>query len=712
MVETEATRVQESIVRLLRPASVVIVGASDKSGSLGASVLGNLISSRYDGAIHLVNPKRTEIDGRRCVASVKDLPEGIDCAVLAIPKAGVLEALRVCAERGVGAAIVFAGGFAESGEAGRAEQAEVARIARESGMTIEGPNCLGMVNAIDDIALTFVSTPRSSFPGGRGVAIVSQSGAMAAVLGVTFRAHALDLTYSISTGNEAASGVEDFVEYLLGDQHTAVIALLVEQFRKPRRFLELARRARESGKHIVLLHPGSSGAARASAATHTGAIAGDYDVMRTKVADAGVIVVETLEELVDVSHLLLRCPALPSGGTAVLTESGAFKALTLDLCERLGLAVPPLSDQTVTALRAVLPEFIPPSNPLDVTAQGLVDPDLYRRTLPPLLADDSFGSVVLTIILTDESTGALKLPPILDAISTFNLKKPIIFAGLDEGAWINPEYVARLHGLHVPFFPTAERAFRALARLNAVRSEPSITTEARAVPILRLPNGVLTEYESKKIFRAADFPVPTGELARSLDEAIAIAEQIGFPVALKAQSVELLHKTDAGGLVLNLRDRDELATGWERLRKNLSQSRPNLLLDGVLVERMGEKGVEFIVGARNDPEWGATVVVGLGGIFAEALHDVRLLVPGLTVEQIVAELHRLKGAALLGSFRGAPAPDVRAIAEVGRRLGDFMLAHREVAEVDLNPVVAHTKGATVLDALIVVSEDPGSGDGR
>jgi acetate---CoA ligase (ADP-forming) len=712
MVETEATRVQESIVRLLRPASVAIVGASDKRGSLGASVLSNLISSRYVGAIHLVNPKRTEIDGRRCVASVKDLPEGIDCAVLAIPKAGVLEALRACAERGVGAAIVFAGGFAESGEGGRAEQAEVARIARESGMTIEGPNCLGMVNAIDDIALTFVSTPRSSFPGGRGVAIVSQSGAMAAVLGVTFRGHALDLTYSISTGNEAASGVEDFVEYLLGDQHTAVIALLVEQFRKPRRFLELARKARESGKHIVLLHPGSSGAARASAATHTGAIAGDYEVMRTKVADAGVIVVETLEELVDVSHLLLRCPALPSGGTAVLTESGAFKALTLDLCERLGLAVPPLSDQTVTALRAVLPEFIPPSNPLDVTAQGLVDPDLYRRTLPPLLADDSFGSVVLTIILTDESTGALKLPPILDAISTFNLKKPIIFAGLDEGAWINPGYVARLHDLHVPFFPTAERAFRALARLNAVRSEPSITIEARAVPVLRLPNGVLTEYESKKIFRAADFPVPTGELARSLDDAIVIAERIGFPVVLKAQSAELLHKTDAGGLVLNLRDRDELATGWERLRKNLSQSRPNLLLDGVLVERIGEKGLEFIVGARNDPEWGATVVVGLGGIFAEALHDVRLLVPGLTVEQIVAELHRLKGAALLGSFRGAPAPDVRAIAEVVRRLGDFMLAHPEVAEVDLNPVVAHTKGATVLDALIVVSEDPGSGDGR
>ena len=394
---------RSSIDRLLRPRSIAIVGASEKRGSFGASVLANLETSHFSGDIYLVNPKRSEINGRSCMASVDDLPTGVDCGVLAIPRQGVLDAVRACGRKDFGGIIIFSAGFAESGDAGKAEQEKIARIARESGMIIEGPNCLGMVNAVDGVALTFVTTPKLEFRGPRGVGIISQSGAMAAVLGVAFRSHKLGLTYSISTGNEAVSGVEDFLEYLLEDHKTCVIALLVEQFRDPKRFLSLARRAAEADKRIVLLHPGSSKEARASAATHTGAIAGDYEVMRVKVTDANVILVESVEELVDVSNLLLSCPVLPSGGTAVLTESGAFKALTLDLSERIGLPLPPSSDTTVKLLReAPTPDFIPPTNPLDVTAQGLADPDLYRRTLPPLLADEAFGRVVLTIILTDQ----------------------------------------------------------------------------------------------------------------------------------------------------------------------------------------------------------------------------------------------------------------------------------------------------------------------
>ncbi len=701
--EENFTPSQPALHRLLRPASVAIVGASDKPGSFGASVLVNLLDSSYSGKIYLVNPKRTEIGGRLCVASVDELPENVDCAVLAIPKAGVVDAVRACAARRVGAVVIFSAGFAESGEAGEAEQAELVRIARESGMILEGPNCLGMVNAVDGIALTFVSTPRLPFRQENGVGIVSQSGAMAAVLGVAFRTHGLNLTYSISTGNEAVTGVEDFVEYLLSDERTQVIALLVEQFRRPRRFLELAERARTLGKHILLLHPGSSSAARASAATHTGAIAGDYDVMRAKVAAAGVVLVDTVEELVDVSHLLLRCPVLPSGGAAVLTESGAFKALTLDLCDRIGLPLPPLSAATQSALRQALPDFIQPSNPLDITAHGLVDPDLYRRTLPPLLADEAFGSIVLTIILTDETTGALKLPPILDAISSFQLQKPIVFAALDEGAWIDPRYLDRLRELRVPFFPTAERAFRALAHLTVAEPQEIAAPGAINDPLERIAPGVLTEFASKKMLAAAGLPIPAGDLARTLDEAVAIAERIGYPVVLKAQSAGLPHKTEAGGVVLNLANRETLEEGWQRLQANVHSARPELVLDGVLVERMGERGLELIIGVRNDPDWGPVLLIGLGGIFAEALHDARLLVPGVSVDRIVGEFHKLKGGALLHGFRGAPAPDVYAAAQMVARVAHFVLAHPEISEVDLNPVVVHEQGAVVLDALIIAS---------
>jgi acyl-CoA synthetase (NDP forming) len=692
-----------NIQRLLRPASVAIIGASDKPGSFGASVLGNLVASAYTGQIHLVNPKRTDIGGRPCVASIEALPHGVDCAVLAIPKAGVLDAVHACAARGIGGVVIFSAGFAESGDAGKAEQEELARIAHDSGMMIQGPNCLGMVNAIDGIALTFVTTPKLSFSRQRGVGIVSQSGAMAAVLGVTFRAHALDLTYSISTGNEAVTGVEDYVEYLLQDEHTRVITLLVELFRAPKRFLALAERARAMGKHIVLLHPGSSGAARASAATHTGAIAGDHEVMRAKVAHAGVILVDTVEELVDVSHLLLRCPVLPSGGTAVFTESGAFKALTLDLCDRIGLPLPALSEATATALRQALPDFIPPSNPLDLTAQGLVDPDLYRRTLPPLLVDDAFGTVVLTIILTDAQTGALKLPPILDAIASFDLKKPILFAGLDEGAWIDPAYVARLRELHVPFFPTAERAFRALARLTSLEQAQHSPVANIAMSNQRLPKGALSEYASKLIFAAEGLPIPQGDLARTQHDGIAIAERIGYPVVLKAQSAALTHKTEAGGVILNIRTQAEFIEAWQSLHANVSNARPGLVLDGILVETMSTRGTEFIIGARNDPDWGPVLLVGLGGIFAEALHDARLLVPGVSTESIIRDIYKLKGSALLHAFRGAPAPDVQAIANIVERLGSYILAHPEIAEVDLNPVMVYEHGALILDALIIVN---------
>ncbi|WP_373791950.1 CoA-binding protein, partial [Delftia acidovorans] len=291
MTTTEmAAALRPDIGRLLRPRSIAIVGASATPGALGASVLGNLERNGFAGDIHLINPKRSEIAGRACLASVDQLPEGVDVAVLAIPQPFVLETVRALAARRVGAAVIFSAGFAEAGERGMAEQREIARIAAEAGMVVEGPNCLGCINYLQRVPLTFVEVnidAQQADAARPAIGVVSQSGAMMTVLCTTLASRALPLSHAISTGNEAASHAEDYVDFLLEQPSTRVVAMIVEQFRQPARILAAVARARSLGKSVVLLHPGKSSAARASAATHTGAMAGDYALMRTKLERAG-----------------------------------------------------------------------------------------------------------------------------------------------------------------------------------------------------------------------------------------------------------------------------------------------------------------------------------------------------------------------------------------------------------------------------------------
>lgn len=694
-----------SLDRLLRPRSIALVGASSTPGSLGECVLLNLQNAGYAGDLYLVNPKRPLIHGKACLASIDELPTGVDCAVFAIPGAAVLEAAQACVRKQVGSVIIFSAGFAESGEAGKDAQRELERISREHNMVIEGPNCLGMVNYVEGIPLTFVVTPPQAQSSSPGVAILSQSGALAAVIAVNMRHHGISLTYSVSTGNEASHGIEDFLERLIGDEKTSVLALVVEQFRKPARFLELARRAREQGKYIVLLHPGSSNAARVSATTHTGAMAGDYQVMHTHVTHAGVIHVQSLEELVDVSQILFRIRELPREGAAMFTESGAFKALTLDLCEQIGLELPSLSPAAELALREALPAFIPPSNPLDLTAQGLVDPELYRRTLPAVFEDAQFGSVVLGIILTDPATTALKLPPILDAIRTLQPQKPLIFAALDEGAPFDAEGIRELRELGIPCFPSPERALRALSRVTWLgrQSLPHVVdAPPRFVP--PITQDILSEHRAKALLKRIGIPIPTGELARSLEDAIRIAHSIGFPVVLKAQAAKLPHKSDVGGVILGIENETTLTEGWFTLQRNIKTNKPGLELEGVLVECMGRDGTELIFGARNDPEWGSVLLAGSGGVLAEAMRDVRLMPPDLSVPQLVQELSSLKCSVLFDGFRGSSPLDIEAAAQILFVLGKLIRSSPEIAEIDINPVIVYPRGAgaVALDALIVV----------
>jgi len=706
MTEPSKAKTQAAIGRLLRPKSIAIVGASPTPGSLGNGVLTNLLRFGFKGDIHLINPNRSEIDGRPCLKSTRELPMGVDCAVLAVPQAGVMDAIRGCAERGVGGAVIFGAGFAELGEEGRKLQDELAGIADAAGMAIEGPNCLGYVNYVDGVAMTFGVSVPVPIDGRRAVGVVSQSGAMATVLRAALHGHDIAVSISASTGNEALNGLEDFLDILIEDPATHVLALVAEQFRDPQRFLALARRARDLGKPIVLLSPGRSAAAREAAQTHTGAMSGDWDVMRALTSRAGVAVVETLEQLIDVAELFIRFPKPLKGGAAVITDSGAYKGLTLDYCQQVGLDLPQPSQKARDVIGALAPDLIQPTNPVDLTAQSLVDPLLYRKALDPLLDDDTFGSVVYTSILSSPLMAPRKMKPILDAAKELTFSKPVILAMLGDDADVPKETIGELRALNVPFFRSPERCFRALAYLQRYYEQAAETSaHRRAVDTKHeLLSGVIAEHDAKKILEIEGIPIPPSEFVTTMEDAQAAAVRIGFPVALKAQATELAHKSDAGGVILSLQSDSDIVEGWTQLQSNIAEARPGLMLDGVLVEKMAPRGVELIFGARNDPEWGPVLVVGLGGVFTEALRDVVTLAPDLGVEAIERELRRLKGAALLGEFRGSSARDVRAAATIAAKLGAFVMAHPEIAEIDVNPVVVYAqgKGALALDALIVV----------
>jgi acyl-CoA synthetase (NDP forming) len=352
---------------------------------------------------------------------------------------------------------------------------------------------------------------------------------------------------------------------------------------------------------------------------------------------------------------------------------------------------------------------------LDLTAQGLVDPELYRRTLPPVLDDDAFGSVMLGIILTDPATTRLKLPPIVDALSTLKPRTPVIFAALDEGAPFDFPELEQLRALGVPCFPSPERALRAIGRIAArtIDTDQRHCEPATTAAIPAVSTGVLTEFESKKLLAQLGIPVPAGNMAQTADDALRIASEIGYPIALKAQSRHLPHKSDSGGVQLGIDSDHALLAAWEKLHGNVRSANPALSLDGVLVERMGGRGAELIIGARNDAQWGPVLLIGFGGVLAEAAGDVRLLAPDLSAHEIECELHKLHCSALLRGYRGAPAVDVSAAASIIANLGRWMRSEPRLLEIDINPVVVYAqgKGALALDALISIApeRDPGIG---
>lgn len=674
---------------------------------MGRIVLTNLQRFAYAGQIHLVSRSCSTLDGLPCVAELDQVPDGVDVAVLAIPAAGMLEAVRTCARKGFGAAVVFASGYAETGEAGRQRQQALAEVARESGLLLVGPNSMGLTNYSVGIPLTFEGVQPLPMPEGPGIGILSQSGAMANNMRDAFSSRGLRVTLSVGTGNEAALSVEDYLAALITDPDTATISVYAEQIRDPQRFLALARQARAARKPIVLLMPGRSARAQAAALSHTGAIVSNHASASALLAQEAVVVVETLDELLDTSAFLVRFPQPAQGGVAFVTNSGAVKNIALDFADTLGVHMPPLQPATVARLQALLPDYAVAENPLDYTTATVKDPSLMARLLAVLDEDPGIGSVVLAAMAGTPRSQQDKQEHLLPALT--GLSKPAALVVLGDRLVLEPFFAEAIVQSRLPMYRSTDRALRALARVMAY-GEALARAPRRAdvrVPELAWPRagGALPEYQGKAWLKQAGLASPSGALARDEEEACALAQSLGYPVVLKAQAADLLHKSDVGGVLVGLADEAALRAGWQRLQHSVAQARPDLVLDGVLVEAMGAPGVELVVGARRDAQWGPVVMVGLGGIWIETLHDVRLIAPDMHPDDIVEQLRQLKAAPLLQGARGQAPVDLKAVADVVARLGALMRAEPRLLEIDINPLIARADGVCALDALVVLDRE-------
>jgi acyl-CoA synthetase (NDP forming) len=696
----EAARGPQAVQRFLRPRSVAIVGISARPGSAGQVILQSLKLNNFKGDIHLIGRSTEPIDGRVVLKSADELPEGVDLAVFTLPAAGVREAIEACTRRKVGSALVFAAGFAEVGD--HATQDAVTRTARAAGLAVVGPNCLSVTNNVDGLMLHMLFAREAQRGVKDGVAFVGQSGGLLGHFERATEGRALPLTYLVSTGNEAGLETTDFLEFLVEDAATRVIALYTEQIRRPADFLAACRRARAAGKPVVLMQAGRSAKARKSARSHTGALIGDFATMQTQVEDAGAIVVSTMDEMMDLVEILVRFPDPPAKGPGILTASGAYVGLTNDFAEEAGLDIPELAPATLEKVRAVLPAYGNYGNPLDATA------GFSLESLP----------AVVKALIDDPNVGMLFISfPIRYAamVKAFNQgmadsPKPKVMVALGDTWPLGPDVLQAVAESPAVFSRSSDRMLRAITlytRYGRLLARRRAT--AKPAPLQGLPaigHGTQPEWLAKEVISAAGVRVPEGVLARNADEAAAVAKRVGYPVALKAQAAALSHKTEAGGVMLNLADEGALRAGFAEIMDRVRRSAPGVTLDGILVERMSPKGIELMVGAKRDPAWGAVLLVGLGGIWVEALGDVQVLPATADEAQVIEALERLRAAKLLAGVRGAPPADVEAVARIATTIGRLIQTVPEIAEIEINPLMVHAKGkdATALDALIVCAE--------
>jgi len=696
-----------SVRVFLQPRSVAVVGASSRPGSIGAALIGNVRRCGFTGAIYPVHPHAATIEELQAFPTVSAIGAKVDLAIIAVPAAGVEAVVADCARAGVRGVVVISSGFAEVSD-GAARQRQLTELVRASGMRMVGPNCMGVLNT--DPAVSFNGTFAPHWPAAGNVAMLSQSGALGLAILERFERLGLGLANFVSVGNKADVSSNDLLAYWADDPRSAVILLYLESFGNPRKFArvapEVARR-----KPIVAVKAGRSAAGRRAAASHSAALANLDVAVDALFEQAGVIRTETLEELFDVAGLLATQPVPPGSAVGVVTNAGGLGILLADACEANGLMLPALSAATRDALRAVLSPAAGLANPVDVTAPAAAAD--YERAIELIGADAAIDAVVAVYITPLVTRPEEVAAAIARSAGTVPAHKPVLTVFM-HGAGAP----AALHGgprgrLPVYEFPeNAARALAAAARYARWRRRP------RGTPI-ELADFAAAAIRAvvDRLLAAASGPlwVPPQDVATMLcaagidgamaqtvapGDAVATAERMGYPLVAKAVAPGLVHKSDRGGVILGLRSSDDVAAAVARLRERIPE------LESVQLQRQVEGGIEALVGVTTDPVFGPLIVCGMGGVLVELLRDAAYSLPPVTDVDAAEMIGSLRLAALLDGYRGAPAGDRGALADVIRRVSALVEIVPELLELDLNPVkvLPPGSGAVVLDARIRIGK--------
>ena len=701
-----AVEVGRGMDALFSPRSIAIFGASDDVTKIGGRPLQFLLKYGYAGGIYPINRKGGLVQSLPAYAGVDDVPEVPELAVVAVPPAGVLDAVRGCARRGVKAAVILSAGFSEMGDEGRQLQEQIGEVARAAGMRVVGPNCLGGIGVPDRSIATFSVALESSFPVAGSVGIVSQSGNLGSFTLRLAGERGLGVSRMLTTGNECDVDIADAIASLAGDPGTRVILCCMETCRDGDKLVRAMAMAREAGKPLVVLKVGVSEAGSEAAASHTGALACSDAVFDAVLRKGGAIRVPSIEQLLEVGHALsvVGTAHVPGGNrVAVLTASGGFGVLLADAASAQGLALPKLAAHTQERILSVVP-FASPSNPVDMTAQVSSRPEVLAQMLDAVARDASCDALIL------QSANAFHLPRLRDVFLSAleQLRKDHPSRLILLCARAPQEVRATLNGMGFPVVEGIDAACATLAAL--LRFGARGTTETAAAAIERMPlaaEAFATEASAKAVLSQAGLPVPQEVIAANRDEALAAARALGFPLVLKIVSPDIAHKTEVGGVFVGVQSEAQLLEEYANLLARVAQKAPEARIAGVLVAQMVQGGVELILGTKKDPVFGPMVMVGLGGIFAEIVKDVALQPAPVDEAQATAMLRSLKAFALLDGARGRPRADVQSAAKAVAALSRFAMRHaQDVSEIDINPlmVLEQGRGAHALDALLVPEE--------
>jgi len=698
--------------RFFNPRSIAIVGASPDFSKITGRTLKYLLKHHFKGKIYPINPKYREMAGLSCYPSISELPEAADLAWIQIPRDRVMGVLEECSFKGICQAVIHSAGMAEIGPEGKKKELEMESFARAHGIRICGPNTAGYINVIDGVALTpVVALELDTLTTGK-IGFISQSGGMTGAILTRAEARGIGFSYIVSTGNEMDLDVSDFIRFLVEDPQTQVISLFLETVRRPEEFLKASDLALERGKPLICLKVGKAEVGARAAASHTGALTGSDEVYEAVFKKKGITRVEALEDLFETASLFEKYSPPKGRRVGVLTTTGGGAMLLADEGGTLGLDFPKPSERTIKTLSQDLPSFASISNPLDVTFSGVGGG--YERSLNLFLEDEAFDIVVAVVGTSSQFAPEMGVKPILKREK--NREKPLV-------AFLNPnaEEAARLLEKDgISTFRTPEGCARGLKYLCNYgdfleRRRTSLGhpgpphfegKEKDAEEILGASPSSLNELDSKRLLHLFGIPMVREGLARSPEEAVHIAQKMGYPVALKVCSSDILHKTEAGGVRLGVTSDSEVRSAYEDLLSRSQRYKPEAKMDGILIQEM-VKGEEVIIGMSQDQHFGPSILFGLGGVFVEILKDTSLRIPPLQRSEAEEMIREVKCFGLLEGYRGRAPKDIEALVDVLVRFSCFCMEMKgKIKTAEINPlmVLERGKGVKAVDALVVKSD--------